>query len=546
MNKDISTSLATEIASRDRVRISFGGMDLELPNPDPVLKRLGKDITVYRDVMVDAIVKGAVRRRRSSVVGLEYGLEQGNASDRVYQLCADVLAKIQLRPLIRELHNAVWFGYAPAEVYWEKTPSNSLQSYKQAGGGQKGGLWLPTQVIGKPPEWFGFNHENRLCFKEMLSVATEPVPDMKFILARNDASFDNPYGVADLASVYWYTVFRKGGLKFWLRFADKFGQAYIIGKHPRGTPQKEVDLILDSLEVLAQDGVGAIPNDGSVEILESGGKGATSDMFERLLDHCGSGINIALLGQDQSTNASSTNASAKAGLEVTDDIRDADGECVAEAINQLLTYVVRLNIGDNEPMPVWRMWSEEDKTEALASRDMNLQKAGARLTKAYFMRAYKLAEDEVEVDAPLSATARSRGREPRERGGNQQNYANSGAMVDFSEGELTPSNSLPPLTPPYQGEDKKQGRELKTYEAVRLDYADANVAKLAKQSQPIIDDWLARIKATMDTATDINQLPDMIANEFSELPTDELVKVMEMALMAGELAGRAEVMAESD
>ncbi len=504
-SKDISTSLATEIASRDRVRLSFGGMDLELPNPDPVLKRLGKDITVYRDIMSDSTVKGARKRRRSAVVAMEHGLEQGDASDRVYQLCADVLAKIQLRPLIRELHNAVWFGYAPAEVYWEKPPSNSLQSYKQAGGGQKGGLWLPNKVIGKPAEWFCFNHDNQLCFKDMTGMVFEPVPDHKFIVARNDASFDNPYGEAELASVYWYVVFKKGGLKFWLRFADKFGQAYIIGKHPRGTPQTEVELILDSLEVLAQDGVGAIPNDGSVEILESGGKGATSDMFERLLKYCRSEINIALLGQDQSTDASSTNASAQAGLEVTDDIRDGDGEMIAEAINELLRHIVHLNLGEHEIVPVWSMWADDEVTETQSKIDGNLYAQGIRFKKPYYQRKYKLRDDE----------------------------------FDIVETNVIEPNKA-------QADIESASFSEPSFEPVRLDYADANVAKLAKQSQPIIDDWLARIKATMDTATDINQLPDMIANEFSELPTDELVKVMEMALMAGELAGRAEVMAESD
>lgn len=49
LNKhDIATSLADEIASRQSMVFSFGGMMLSLPNPDPILKRLGKDIEIYR------------------------------------------------------------------------------------------------------------------------------------------------------------------------------------------------------------------------------------------------------------------------------------------------------------------------------------------------------------------------------------------------------------------------------------------------------------------------------------------------------------------
>ena len=119
-------SLASEIASREQVNsylgASLGGMMMALPNPDPVLKSLGRDVEVYRDIQTDTAIKGAVRRRRSAVVGLEYGLEQGDASDKVMALCQQVLANIKLRPLIRELHDAAWYGYSPAEVYWAKTP----------------------------------------------------------------------------------------------------------------------------------------------------------------------------------------------------------------------------------------------------------------------------------------------------------------------------------------------------------------------------------------------------------------------------------------
>lgn len=497
MTAQVTQHLSSEIASR--AAAMYGGFDISglmmaLPNPDAVLKKLGRDIEVYRDILNDPAIKGAIRRRRSSVVGLEYGLTQGNASDKTLNLCQQTLANINMRGLTRELHDAALYGYSPAEVYWQKQQ----------------GLWLPEKVVGKPPEWFSFNHDNELCFRQLGNITGVSVPDMKFIMARNDATFANPYGVADLAAVYWSAVFRKGGLKFWLRFADKYGQAFIVGKHPRGTPDSEVNLILDSLETLAQDGVAAIPNDGSVEILEAAGKGATADMFERLLKYCRSEINIALLGQDQSTDSSSTNASAQAGLEVTDDIRDADGEMISEAINTLLRYAVQLNIGDNEIMPTWSMWSNEDITDKLATRDEKLQKAGARLTKVYFQRAYNLAEDEVEVDTPLGAPPAS-GATP------VADSQLSGMKADFSERSFAPP---------------------------RLDYADANVDKLADASQSSIDDWLIRLETIINTAPSLEALPDLIAAEFDNLPTEQLVDVIEQGLIAATLAGRAEVVAE--
>lgn len=497
MTAQATQHLSSEIASRAAAQyggFDIGGLMMSLPNPDAVLKKLGRDIEVYRDILPDPAIKGAVRRRRSSVVGLEYGLNQGDASDKTMQLCQSTLANINMRNLIRELHDAALYGYSPAEVYW----------------GKQQGLWLPEKVVGKPPEWFSFNHDNELCFRQLGNITGDSVPDMKFILARNDATYANPYGVADLAAVYWSAVFRKGGLKFWLRFADKYGQAFVVGKHPRGTPQSEVSLILDSLETLSQDGVAAIPSDGSVEILEAAGKGATADMFERLLKYCRSEINIAMLGQDQSTDSSSTNASAQAGLEVTDDIRDADGEMISEAINTLLRYAVQLNIGDDEIMPTWSMWSDEDVTDKLATRDEKLQKAGARLTKVYFQRAYNLAEDEVEVDAVMASTART-------RIDTSAQGQRSGVEADFSEQSFAP---------------------------VRLDFAEANVDKLAAASQSSVDEWLVRLESVINSAPSLKALPDMIAREFDNLDDTQLVEVIAEAMTAANLAGRAEVVAE--
>jgi hypothetical protein len=48
-------------------RTPWGGMGFGgwLPNPDPVLKKLGKDITVYKELLADPVVGSHVFRRHS-------------------------------------------------------------------------------------------------------------------------------------------------------------------------------------------------------------------------------------------------------------------------------------------------------------------------------------------------------------------------------------------------------------------------------------------------------------------------------------------------
>ena len=90
---------------------------------------------------------------------------------------------------------------------------------------------------------------------------------------------------------------QKGGMKFWVRFAEKYGSPWVIGKHPRGTAQGEIDLLLDSMEAMVEDAVAAIPDDSSIEIKEAAGKADSSDIYQNLITLARSEISIALLGR---------------------------------------------------------------------------------------------------------------------------------------------------------------------------------------------------------------------------------------------------------
>lgn len=379
-------SLSDQIATRGR-SIDFYGLGMYLPNPDPVLKALGKDITVYRELRADALVGGSIRRRKSAVKALEWGLDRGKAKNRVAKSIEAIFADLDLDRILGEILDAVLYGYQPLEVNW----------------GKVGGMLVPTDVVGKPPEWFRFGESNELRFRtKENSIRGEDLPARKFLLARQDPTYANPYGFPDLSMVFWPTTFKKGGLKFWVTFTEKYGSPWVIGKHPRHASDSETDLLLDRLEGMVQDAVAVIPNDSSIEIQEAAGKAGSADVYERLLRFCRSETSIALLGQDQTTDASSTNASAQAGLEVTRDIRDGDKKIVEATLNTLIRWVCELNFSDGE-RPAFSMWEQEQVDEVQAGRDEKLTRAGAKFTPAYFKRAYGLQDGDLVETTPDTA-----------------------------------------------------------------------------------------------------------------------------------------------
>jgi len=376
--------LAEQIATRQRSP-DFSALGLYLPNPDPILKKQGKDVKVYTDLLSDALVGGSVRRRKAGIVKMEWRVERGRASSRITKLCEQVLRELDLRRLMRETLQAPLLGWQPLEVTWA--------------GGQ--GAMVPVAVEAKPAQWFHFDAEAQLRFKSREAPFDgELLPARKFLVPAQDASYANPYGFADLSMCFWPTVFKRGGLKFWVTFTEKFGTPWLVGKVPRSTGKKEQDALLDQLEAMVQDAVAVIPDDASVNVVESSGRTASAELYERLLMFCRSEISIALLGQNQTTESNSNRASATAGLQVTEDLRDADARLVEATVNQLLRWVVDLNEGEAASAPTFELYEQEEVDKLQAERDEILVKAGAKLTPAYFKRTYDLEDGDLDETPP--------------------------------------------------------------------------------------------------------------------------------------------------
>lgn len=384
--------LTQHIATRDRSP-DFHALGLYLPNPDPILKKMGRDISIYRELRSDAHTGGCIRRRKAAVKALKWKIERDRASERMQRVVSDVFSRLDMDTLQSEILEAVLYGWQPLEVMWER---------------QAGRPPLPCEVIGKPPEWFLFDAEARLRFRSRENLLHgELVDERKFLLARQEASYANPYGFPDLSMCFWPVTFKRGGLRYWVKFAEKYGMPWVLGKQPRGTPRGETDALLDQLEAMIEDAVAVIPDDASVEMLQAGSNGGNADAYERLLMFCRSEVAIALLGQNQSTESDSTHASATAGIEVASSLRDGDKRMVESVCNELIRWIVDVHDGETAPAPRFAMWEEEEVSKAQAERDEILSRAGIVFTSTYWKRTYGLQDGDIETAPVLPSAARA-------------------------------------------------------------------------------------------------------------------------------------------
>ena len=235
-------------------------------------------------------------------------------------------------------------------------------------------------------------------FMAMGSANGVPVPPRKFLLARQDATLKNPYGIADLARCFWPHTFKRGGLQFWLKFVEKYGAPKLVGKFDRNTSAKEQEDLLALLEACVQDAVMVIPSDNSVEVLgqDSASLSGAAENYQAFLRFCRSEISIALLGQDQTTEADANRASATAGLEVTGDIRDADAVMVQRAVQELVGWIVALNVGPEADAPEFVLYEQADAAAEAAAdmrkaaRDRAVAELRPHYTDDYLEKTYNL------------------------------------------------------------------------------------------------------------------------------------------------------------
>lgn len=488
--EDRRPSLSKEIAVRSRSLDYIFLGNLYLPNPDPVLKSQGRDIRIYEDLTTDDRVGGSIVNRVNATLALDWEIDKGkSAKSRQAKAIKEIFSKLPLNRITEQLiRQPRGFGYSPIETVWRRLEN---------------GLNAPVDVLAKPQHWFIFNGENELRFLSRDSVLTgEELPPRRFLCPTNESTYANPYGIGLLSRCFWPVVFKRGGWRFWINFSEKFGQVWPVGKLPRNADPKDVDAFLDVLEQMVQDGMAVIPDDGSVDLKESGSKGATSDLYRGIIAEANSAISTVWLGHASAGQSTSGKLGGEElAMEIRKDLRDADKTLVEETLNQLIDYICIENWGSAEGAPRFCLWEEDDVDVKPAERDAKLSeamgKSGLRLTQVYFERNYNLEPGDVEPMPAQPAAEPSR-----------QSFSECPHCQSFSE-------------------DKKA-------ELIETRVVD----RLASTADPVMTDWIGRLRSMADNAADLQELGGMIATAFPGMSSEALAGVMAEELVRAAMAGR--------
>jgi phage gp29-like protein len=375
-----------QFATRARAN-DFARLMRTLPDPDPILRNMGRGITALRELLTDSHLESVWSVRCSAASGAEWFCATGGRGRREKEAAeafAEQLGAIDIPRVMEEMMDAVAFGYSPLEVMWETD----------------GRRWGIGDIIGKPPEWFEFDRNNRLAFKTG-ATGTEELPANRFLVARHRPSYANPYGVKVFSKCYWPATFKKNGFRWWTVFVEKYGGAFLYGKYPNNADGRFKAELLDALDKMVADAVAIAPEGSEITIESLANKGSVSTVHSEYIETANKEISKAVLGQTLTTDIGKTGsyAAARAHNLVREDIAAADRRRISACFNRLAAGWAFYNFGADVAPPVFEFVKDEDLQTDRAERDTKLYAIGWRPKKSYIAREYEIPEEDFDINA---------------------------------------------------------------------------------------------------------------------------------------------------
>lgn len=474
--------LAKEVATRN-VAEFVTGLDY-LPNPDTILKNNGGNIKVYRE-MIDAHLDAVKNKRFASITSRAWTIDGSKGDQKKAKFVEEYLWNIDLRNVISQMLEAIGFGYAVHEIVW-----NTVQT-------DLGTLILPTAIKDRKQEWFKFDSDSKLLLQTNDGSRRE-MPERKFLVTRNRPTTANPYGNAVYSRCFWPLAFKKGGLKFWMLFVEKYGMPKAIGKVPPTATEKEQQDFLKMLVGLVRDAVAVIPQTGSVELLEAGA--ANANPHKAIVDWADQAMSKAWLGETlttEQTSSGGTQAMATVHNDVRADLALDDAAMIESSINQLIRWIYEINWPNEKEIPWMNIILPEDLQEARLNRDIKLTQLGVKFNAQYITDIYGIDEKYFEMT------------EVQPQGGM------------FAEG------------PEKKGKVRKTSHELRNQVNAFTEHLENECEKV---------DILAPIRELVENAKSLEEVRDKLIGCYAEMPMEKIAEEMEQAFLAADLAGRFSIL----
>ncbi len=432
-------SLADEIASRVTAFDYSWFMGI-LPDPDPVLQKRGDGPEILDSLTADGHLISVIQQRKLGTLKKEWKWKAGTGDDdkpdagaeKLKTMLAADMKALKLYDVVAGILDAPLKGFTPLEIIWRAERDG----------------WHIQELRVLPHRWFGFDEDNRPRFISLNNPWDgEELPWGKFVFARHFPDYDNPYGLRLLSRCFWPVMFKRGGIKFWIKFLEKYGMPFIFGRYPRGANSDEKSELLSNLARMVQDAVAVGPEGSGIELVGGGEKSKSSgDAFQALKKEMDREMSKVIMGQTLTTEVGERGsyAASRTHGEVRSEFLEADQMLIKTVMDEIAKIYAAVNSQGVEP-PVFSFFEEADSKKEFAERDEILSRGGnIEFKESYYIRQYGYQKDDFNIvenrnpGADRSGGAFSEFAQGRRFSPNQQRIEDMvGELIERAENSLS-------------------------------------------------------------------------------------------------------------
>lgn len=398
----------------------FGNLAV-LPNPDPILRAMGQADKVYASIMADAHVVGDIRSIRGEFRSFEYRVVTGQADDpraeQARQRCEAFLANIRPNALsdwmevMWQMNTSVLTGYKVHEPEWQIYASgNPLLN----------GKLLPIKLMDRPGRRYKFDSHGETLLISRGNLMGQAIEPYQAIVSRHMPTVENPYGQALLSSCFWPWTFKTGGWRYFVKYCERHGLPWPIGRYPMGTQDKDIDALGEALGSMLESGYAVVQEGNGVELLVPNASGSQLPQ-ENLIDRCNREMSKALTSQAMTSELQGVGSRAanEVAAKRQSTVNDADRDIPAESMSQLFAFITLFNDGPDVAPPRLEFFKQEAAGKARAETYNLARQMGAKPSKKAMLEELAIPAAETDDDALLPDTKATAQQLPP--GGNQDN-----------------------------------------------------------------------------------------------------------------------------
>jgi len=306
----------------------------------------------------DATVISSYGSRKAATLKKELNIETKN------ELLKSTIFETFDYKTLRKILDAPMQGCSVFELNWVESSTNILR----------------PKLIERDYRNFVLNN-GLLQFKP--NGIAQNIPQYKVIHSTYEEKYNRPMGTPLAEALFWPVKFKNASLEFWVKFLEKYGSPWAIGK-----TEGDKDLMADELYAMLGGDAAVIDMEDEVEIHQIQHSGD----FDKITEYCDNQIRQVILGGNLTSEVKGgSRAAASVHNDIREDIAMSDENLTLDLIEQVAQYIKELNhISDDVTI---KLSDKDDPNIELSERDKRISEMGWKPTKEYIEKTYNITVD---------------------------------------------------------------------------------------------------------------------------------------------------------